>query len=172
MKSINKDIRDFICLLAEKHRDVRHRQEECHFACSLDEANNRYATVMCYPCVCLDCGDILVSGSASQKLIEREYTLFFLHHVADSADSECVNSAFDLTEHIMLDFLAKLDYCKASNKYPFLRRLSVNGSYARRIEYEKNSLYGWAVTVKADSLFCNLDCDDAFDVLSSEEGND
>lgn len=136
-----KQFRDLVEFLATQHVDVRHSDTSTHFACTLDDADNKYACDMHYPCVALDLGDMEITTAPD---VSRNIIIMFLDHVSDTGSEREKQAAFDRTADIAVEFLAQL--CHIADHHPelrFLSRIDINGTDLVRVELEDAGLYGW-----------------------------
>lgn len=147
---------NLIKFLAEQHPLVKHSEDKMHFASSLDEADNAYARNMCYPCVCLDLGDMRINDSPQ---VERSVVLAFMQHVSDTGNEREKHEAFGLTGDIAIDFLAQLEsIAENHSKLSFVSRFNIDGAELVRVELEEAGLYGWMCyfqhTFNLNSIVC------------------
>lgn len=159
------NVREYFEALSTSHVMVQHSAEEPHFACSIDDAATLMARRLHYPAVFLNEGDIIIGGSNGNELTEREHILAFVQHVRDAGDIEEVAAAFDTTETIMRDFLAKMVTDKQKGIAP-VARFSAIGSEAHRVELAEAGLYGWMLFFNISSRLCILSNNENFDDIS------
>ena len=63
---------EYIEDLCRRHRLVKHSDDEVHFSDLADDAQNKYAHSMNYPCVVLDEGDFDIRGAEGQpEMVDR-----------------------------------------------------------------------------------------------------
>lgn len=148
--------KDLVCAMSSMHKDIKHREKECHFATSLDDAQNKHARLMHYPCVLMDYGDFTYRNVGAGIGKHRTVTLFFVDHCKDAGNSKLIDSIFDHMEQICDDFMTKIVELSRSSvsKYRFLGRFSLEGVEATRIVLESPALYGWAVILPTSDLLC------------------
>lgn len=157
--------RKFIELLAKQHQLIKHSKKQCHFSCTVDGAQNKYAATMHYPCVVLDIGDIEIRGTASQSFVETEYYIFFLDHVKDTGSEKEIVEKLDNMRQVALDFLAKMVRCKKDfTQYPWLSRIDVVGTQLQQIVMESPALYGYCAIMKNSQAFRDIDCENVFGI--------
>lgn len=147
--------------LARQHRLVRHSDESCHFSSILDDAQNKYAQKMEYPCVVLEMDDILWGGTLDNTLESETVSVLFVDHVTDAGDYEQVHRVFDLTGTIMRDFLRRMNRDR-KRPHSIMARFNPDGAQATRIALESAGLYGWALSFAFSRSFPYLDCNHAF----------
>ena len=157
--------RKFIELLAKQHKSIKHSNKQCHFSCTVDGAQSKYAAKMHYPCVVIDVGDIEIRGTASQSFVETEYYIFFLDHVADTGSEREIVGKLDAMRQVAIDFLAKMMRCKKDFvQYPWLSRIDVVGTQLQQVSMESPALYGYCAIMKNAQAFRDIDCENVFGV--------
>jgi hypothetical protein len=160
------DFGDYIESLATLHSAVRHSKERCHFSRLIDDSQSKMASTMHYPCVVVDSGDFAIAGTTGNEMVQYEYTLLFLEHVADTRSEKLVVAAFDLTRPIMLDFAARMvrdrQRMMLDKSYAFLRRIDLIGSEGHRIYLKDAGLYGWALFLRRSDVLVTKDCNKVF----------
>lgn len=155
-------VREYFEQLAAEHTMVKHLpEEEPHFASSMDDAATLMARRLHYPAVFLDEGDIVVSGTVGGELLERQYGLAFATHVEDSGNEAEKEDAFQLTETLMGDFLARMIRDKSKGLAP-VRRFSPFGAEGHRVELADAGLYGWLLLFTLDTNLSTLNCNNHF----------
>lgn len=168
------NVREYFELLAAKHLSVKHTDEKPHFACSVDDAETLMARKLYYPAIFLDEGDILFTGSAGNELVEREYSLAIVTHVKDAGNKNEIAAAFSTTEDIMHDVVARMVQDRRKGLEP-VRRFSVIGSEAHRVELVEAGLYGWIVLFSLSTKFCDISTNafapDTIESTESETNN-
>ena len=156
------NVRDYFEQLAAEHTLIRHQPtSEPHFACSHAAAATLMARRLNYPAVFLDEGDALVTGSVGNELLQREYSLAFAQHVTDSGDEAEKANAFDLTETVMRDFLARMIRDKRQGVRPMVRFGPI-GCEAHRVELADAGLYGWILLFSLLTPLSSLNCNEHF----------
>lgn len=151
MKEI-KQLRNLVEMLCKLNKVINHSSDECHFACTLDDADRKYASVMNYPCVVFDCGDILFNGGPETKL-NRSVSLFFVDHVTDTGDEAEKLSIYENMEETALAFVAQiLMLSKSYEAMSFLNRIDLDNTRMMKIEHEEQSLCGWALTFSSSQI--------------------
>lgn len=164
MKEIQQ-LRELVEFLAKENKVIRHSDDECHFACTLDDADVKYATVMHYPCVVFDCGDIMFNGGPETKL-NRSVSLFFVDHVSDTGDESEKLAIYERMEETALAFVAQI--IALSKRYegvPFLNRIDVDNTRMMKIEHEEQSLCGWALTFSLSQILRECYAESQFDKI-------
>lgn len=157
-----KETRDYFEQLAAEHELVRHRETtEPHFACSMDDAATLMARRLYHPAVFLGEGDVQVTGSVGNELLQHDYVLVFAEHVADSGNEEEKAKAFALTETVMRDFLARMIRDKRQGIRP-VARFNPIGSEAQRVEHADAGLYGWILLFSLSTPLSSLNCNEHF----------
>ena len=148
--------------LCRRHRLVKHSDDEVHFSDLADDAQNKYAHSMNYPCVVLDEGDFDIRGAEGQPEMVDVCSVLFLTHVRDSADADEVKGAFALTRRICLDFLKKFVRDRKAGTRP-LTRFKAVGSQGTRIYLQDAGLYGYILMFEHPEIFIDKDCDNSFE---------
>ena len=152
---------DYFMALAAEHTLVGHRDEEPHFASSLDDAATLMARRMFYPAVFLNVGDFSFEGTDGNLLQVQEMALVFAEHVKDSGNVEEVHAAFEKTETICLDFIARMIRDRMRLAEP-MKRFNASGAETHKIEMEAAGLYGWILMFRLPLPFKPLNCNDNF----------
>lgn len=149
-------VREYFEQLATEHAMVRHRQEEePHFACSMDDAATLMARRLYYPAIFLQAGDLMITGTAGNEILQRDYALAVVDHVKDNGDEGEKKKAFDRTENILTDILARMIRDKRIGEKT-VSRFSPVGCEAHRIENADAALYGWLLLFPLSSSLCTL----------------
>ena len=169
-KSVNL-FKDLIAQLCSLHKDIRHSKEECHFSSNLDDAQNKHARKMHYPCVLMDFGDFVYKPVGNGQGKRRNVTLIFVDHAKDVGNASQIDAIFDHMEDICDDFMEKILSLSRSSapSNRFLRRFSLDGVEATRIQLESPALYGWAVVLPSEDIFCHDGEEDSPWETSQEE---
>ena len=156
-------VKDYFEHLASEHTLVRHRAEaEPHFACSLDDAATLMARRLYYPAVFLYEGDLAVTGSIGNELLQRDYTLVSATHVLDSGDESQKREALEVTETVMTDILARMVRDKRIGEKA-VSRFSPLGCEAHRVELAEAGLYGWLLFFNLTTSLSTLNCNAHFE---------
>lgn len=154
-------ISEYMEMLASQHRLVRHGEDEVHFSCLAEDAQNMYAHAMSYPCIVVDEGDFEIAGSEGQPVIDDAVTFLVLTHVVDTADSSEVIDAFKLTRQITKDILKRMIRDRKAGVKP-LKRFRIVGCSGQRIYLQDAGLYGYAVILSSGEVMTELDCDNSW----------
>lgn len=159
MDSSIKKFENLIEDLSRKHKVVQHSDDKCHFASTLDDAQNKHARKMHYPCVLLDKGDFTYSSVGADIGKRRTVTLLFVDHCKDVGNSKMIDGIFDSMEGVCDDFMKKLMELSRSSapSNRFLKRFSLEGVEGTRIVLESPALYGWAVIIQQADILCPQD---------------
>lgn len=147
--------------LAMQHNAVGHSDVECHFSALVDEAQNKFAERMHYPCVSIDTGDIDWQGTVGAVNTHHNITLFFLDHVADTGDYERIQDVMDETGTIMEDFMKRMNRDR-SRGVDVMKRFNPDGTEAQRVVLDSAGLYGWMLIFDFTQSFNYLDCGNAW----------
>ena len=149
--------------LARQHPDIKHEVKgKCHFSYLSDDAQNKHAGSMYYPCIVADSGNFAFGGQPGNMLLNTEYSVLFLQRIKDTGNNKEIRQAFADMKRVLLDFAAKFNRDKRAMKYTFLNRFSIFGSEGQRIYMQDNALYGYALFFSADSSFTDQDCNNVF----------
>lgn len=148
-------VKDYFEDLAARHKKLLHREEEPHFACSMDDAATLMAFRLCYPAVFLDEGDFTIGGETGHKLLRSECRLAFVTHVMDSGNWAEILDAFAITKVIMKDFLTCIEIDRSAGNR-IARSIQMVGAEGHRVELEGSGLYGWMLffTVEKKLTLC------------------
>lgn len=152
---------DYIEMLASQHKEVRHREGECHYSFMAEDAQQSLSHMrMSFPCVLLDEADVDFTGSDSQTFQRDGYSLLFVDHVRDTGDADEVRRAFHRMRCVALDFLKRM--VRDRNRVRILNRFSLVGVELERVYLESAGLYGYGTFLRHSVLFTDLDCNHAF----------
>lgn len=152
---------EYIEGLCRLHKDIGHRDDECHYSDLNEDAQNAYSHLrMHYPCVVLDEGGAEFVGSESQTYQADSYLLLFLDHVMDTGDAVEVRRVFRHMKVLALDFLKRMR--RDRRRLPLLNRFEVVGVELSRVYLQDAGLYGYAMEVQVTGLFVDLDCNETF----------
>lgn len=151
--------RDYFENLAKTHAVIRHGHDgKCHFSSLIEEAQNQFAQRMHYPCVVLSTGDF---EGATPTTMDREVTLLFLDHCADTGDYGQIRRIFDTMEQVMRDFIARMLRDRARTVRE-VSRFALGQTEAHQVYLESAGLYGWALMTVMPDYINTKDCDHAF----------
>lgn len=154
-------VQEYFENLATEHSMVLHRETEPHFACSLEDAATLMARRLCYPAIFLDEGDLAITGTDGNELLQRDYALAIVSHVTDAGNEEEKRQAFDTTETIMTDIIARMVRDKRLGNRP-VSRFSPLGCEAHRVELSDAGLYGWILLFDLTTRLTTLNCNEHF----------
>lgn len=135
-------LQTYISHLCTSHTAIHHSDAEPHFACSADSAQTAMATRLRYPAVFLDAGDFIIGGETGHKLLRRALSMTFVTHVADSGHATEVQAAFERTESLLMDFVARMEADRRTG-VAAVRGVQFVGAEGHRVELEGAGLYGW-----------------------------
>lgn len=153
---------DYIANLASEHQAIKHSEQECHYSDLSEDAQNAFShRKMHYPCVVLDEGGAVFSGSDSQPYQTDFYQLLFVDHVRDTGNATEIRDAFTRMKTVAKDFLKRM--VRDRRRVPLMNRFSIVDVEMERAYLESPALYGYAVALKNLSLFVDLDCNQAFE---------
>lgn len=147
--------------LAAEHAKVGHKENEPHFASSVEDASTLMARILYYPAVFLEEGDFSVGGTEGNLLYIQDFHLVFVEHVMDSGDVKEVQDAFKKTGVICRDFLARMIRDRKQLKAP-MKRFDANGAEAHKVELEEAGLYGWFLQFRLPLPFNPVNCNEHF----------
>lgn len=145
-------VKQYFKALAEKHRLLRHREYEPHFAYLNDEMDMLLPAQMGYPFVLLSHSGWQVIGDDSRR--SWNIVLSVLDHVADTGDELEKNKAVARCQHILDDILARATSFEAKADTKWLRGIDLTGAQGVMIENEADALYGWTVTFTISLPWC------------------
>lgn len=153
---------DYIANLASGHKAIKHSEQECHYSDLSEDAQNAFAhRKMHYPCVVLDEGGAVFSGSDSETLQTDFYQLLFVDHVRDTGNATEIRDAFTRMKTVAKDFLKRM--VRDRRRVPLMKRFSIVDVEMEKVYLESPALYGYVVALKNPSLFVDLDCNQAFE---------
>ena len=153
---------EYVEKLASEHRDIRHRPDKCHYSDLSEDAQNSYSHLrMHYPCVVLDEGGALFSGSDSQPYQTDFYRLLFVDHVKDTGNASEVRGVFEHMKEVATDFLKRM--ARDRKTVRLMNRFTIVDVDMERVFLQDAALYGYAVYLKNTSFFSELDCNQAFE---------
>lgn len=153
--------KDYFENLATEHSMVLHRDTEPHFACSMEDAATLMARRLYYPAIFLDEGNLQITGNDGNELLQREYALAIVSHVTDAGNEKEIHQAFDTTETIMTDIIARMVRDKSLGNQP-VSRFTPIGCEAHRVELTDAGLYGWMLFFSLTSRLSTLNCNEHF----------
>lgn len=153
--------KEYFTQLATEHTLIHHTEAEPHFASSMDDAATLMARRLHYPALFLDEGDLQVTGDNGNELLQRSYTLAVVTHVKDSGNEAEVIEAFDLTETILTDILARMIRDKRIGTKA-VSRFSPMGAEGVRVELSEAGLYGWVLLFHLTTSLSTLNCNNHF----------
>lgn len=154
-------VKEYFTQLATEHTLIRHSEAEPHFACSMDDAATLMAHRLLYPALFLDEGDLLVTGDNGNELLQRSYSLAIVTHVQDSGNEAEKQDAFDQTETILTDILARMIRDKRIGTKA-VSRFSPLGAEGVRVELSEAGLYGWILLFHLTNSLSTLNCNEHF----------
>ena len=152
---------DYFKHLAEQHKSILHSDEgECHFSSLPEDAQNKMARKMRYPCVTLALGDEQWRdvGELRQR---TEVSLFVVDHVKDTGDYGAVQGTLERMGGVLDDFVRRMLRDRGRGVRA-MRRLDMNGAEAVQVYLADAALYGWVLTFELTENFASLDCNGAF----------
>lgn len=128
--------------LCRRHIDIRHDYDGLHFVDSESEKDTSLDSVLRYPAVILSKSTFQYTGDDIRFGKDREYMIFIVDHVDDTADYDQIRLKIDKCELILDELFNKMIEDKRSRIYRFLNAFSLAGIDVDRIENKDNSLYG------------------------------
>lgn len=159
-----KEIQDFLSYisgLCAQHKSIKHSDEECHFASSLEDGQMLFARQMHYPCVVVDAGDIHFSEEQTQLFINSDIVIYFVDHVADAGNMIEINGAFVKNLDICTDFIKRMYLDKKDTENNrFLRYFEVGDAAVEKVFLEANGLFGWAMGINFKNRFYMAKCEE------------
>ncbi|MCR4612692.1 MAG: hypothetical protein K5778_01685 [Bacteroidaceae bacterium] len=152
---------DYFEHLAEQHKAIRHNEDgKCHFSSLPEDAQNKFARKMYYPCVTLALGDEQWNdvGELRQR---TEVSLFFVDHVRDTGDYALVQQTLNAMGRVMHDFARRMlrDHGRGTEA---VKRLGMDNAQAVQVYMADAALYGWVLTFDLTGNFPTIDCYDSF----------
>lgn len=148
--------------LCRRHKAIRHTDDEPHYSDLADDAQNKYAHTMHYPCVVLDEGDFDFRSRGEQPNMVDTCSLLFLTHVRDTGDADEIREAYALTRRLCVDFLKKFVRDKKAGVRP-MTRFDILSAEGMRLYLKDAGLYGYALGFESPEIFVDLDCDNSFE---------
>lgn len=156
-----QDIINYFKHLAETHRAIQHDDEgECHFSSLPEDAQNKFARVMHYPCMTLAMGDIDWTGDGQVNEV-NDMSLFIVDHVSDTGDYEQVQHVLESTKKIMQDCIKRMSRDRRKG-VEVVKRFNLSGSEALQVYLEDAACYGWLFVFRLTTRFNDIDCDHPF----------
>ncbi len=156
-----KDVIQYFKHLAEQHSSIRHDDKgECHFSSLPEDAQNKFARRMHYPCMTVVKGNIDWMGAEQINKV-RDLSLIIADHVRDTGDYVQVQKVLDDAEKILDDCIKRM--CRDRRKgVSVMQRFNLSGAEAVEVYLEDAALYGWAFLFNLSTHFTDIDCDHPF----------
>ncbi len=152
---------DYFEHLAEQHKAIRHNVNgKCHFSSLPEDAQNKFARKMYYPCVTLSMGDEHWQdvGELRQR---TEISLFIVDHVKDTGDYAVVQDTLNRMSEVLDDFTRRM-LRDRKRGVAAMKRLEMNGAEALQVYMADAALYGWVLMFELTENFSSLDCGESF----------
>ncbi len=155
---------NYIEVLASKHIDIRHSEDEIHYLNATREKVTALDSVLHYPAVILNRGEGFgFSGVPSAVFKDKEWQLFFVEHVTDTSDYEQIEEKFSHCEAILEEFLNRiLEDKRKPQLFPFLRTFDITGVTCYYVENSDNSLYGVMAVFDMETTYCEINTRNPF----------
>ncbi len=146
-----KNLTQILESLCTRHKGIRHKQTEKHFAAQGDEVNTSIDSLLHYPAVFLLPEQARIAGEADAYTLRRTYKLSVVEHARDTGDYADVERIFARTEVLLMDLLNTLESLKRTEKA--LRGFSLSGTTIDPVENEADSLFGHLATFSMDEAY-------------------
>lgn len=161
-KNRRNDFSEYIENLAERHVDIRHKEnDEVHFLSSEREKHTALDSVLHYPAVIVDRGSGFgYGGNPGAYRKDRDYLLFIVEHVSDTSDYEQIEAALDKCERILDELLNQI--LEDKRKKRLWLAFSLEDVEADYVVNNDNQLYGVVAAIHLSELYKVLNCRNAF----------
>lgn len=158
-----KELAKYIENLASRHEDIQHRDAECHFIDASRKKVTALDSVLFQPSVIFNRGGSFSYNNNGTSMFKgKDFELFILDHVSDTADYEQIDNAYDRCERILDEFINQMLKDKRNPQLRFLRAFDVNNIDVVYIENNDNALYGVLASFNLDITYCNINTRNPF----------
>lgn len=158
-------LQEYIKMLAERHVDIRHRDDgEVHYLSSDAKKVTAIDSELCYPAVIYDRGaKFRYAGMPGAYRKETWPVLMIVDKVHDTSDYVSIDGAFDRCVVILDEFMNRMLSDKGKPELKrVLGRFRLEDVECEYVENADNMLYGVAAFIDLDMPMPGADCREAF----------